>query len=433
MKKIIFLVITLLVLSFNITFSSNAAFANAAGEALSFSEGEYEYDSGLTNGEFLEYFVTNFPNRRGEVKEKAAAEYIARIFQLYEGEYGVSKFEPYNKDKTELDERYLQNFSFKYGRETHESNNVIITKKADKETKKTVIIGAHYDNVYNKPQDVNDSDYNFQGAYDNGTGVTVMLDLLKRLSEKDFDFNITFIAFGAEEYGMKGSSHYVSVMNHAPEDILLMVNLDVIGAGDYLYLFCDDVSTLHQEFLFDIADKNDISLKAAPFDKNVSSGQILDTMYYHIGLMSDNLPFLQKGVNCAFFFTYNWEHGLSESTENISIIHTEDDNFNTLKEKYEGYSTYMTKVSNIVYYSLAAPNFESKMIESFETKFDYSIFLDKIFLLCVGLSVLLAICGFVYYQYYKLKKERIIEIEVAPIFEKISVFGDDFEDKNKNH
>lgn len=442
MKKILFSVLALLVFSFGILFF-NTTLAYAEEEDLSFGDGVYEYNPDWGNDVFLEYFATTFKNRRGGTSERGkssereTAEYIAQIFKLYD-EANENKFAPYNPAASGSN-KYLQNFPFSSGGKSYTSNNVIITKKANAGTEnpKTVIIGAHYDNVYSLPSGTSESNYKFEGAYDNGTGVTVLIDLLRRLSAGSFNFDITFIAFGAEEYGMKGSSYYVNTMNTSSEDILLMVNLDVIGAGDFLYLFCDDVNTQHQDFLFGIAEREDIrrediSLKAPPFDKNLSSGQMLDSLYYHIGLMSDNLPFLQKGVNCAFFFTYNWEYAMSESSENISILHMENDNFKTLSEKYENYSEYMSYVSDIVYLSLNEADFENIMISSFESKFDYSIFNNKVFLLCLGLGTLLLICGFVYFQYYKFKKEKIIEApeEVSATLEKIAVFGDDFEDKN---
>jgi len=433
MKKILLVVTVLLVFACNIVFFSAAPVANAADAGVFFDD-EFKYDSDWEKGQFLEYFVNNFSNRKGGTAgETAAAKYIAQIFEAYDNEY-PGEFKPHNESLSVSGiNRYLQNFSFSYNGNSYNSNNVIITKKAKVSVSnpKTVIIGAHYDNVYSLPRGKTESDYKFQGAYDNGTGIAVLIDLLDRLSKTDaLDYNITFIAFGAEEYYMGGSSHYVDTMNYAPEDILLMINLDVVGAGDYLYLFCDDVKTQHQDFLFEIAKKRGISLKAAPFDKIVTAGQMLDSMYYHIGLLSDNLPFLLKGINCAFFFTYNWEHGLSESSDNVSIIHTENDNFSTLKEKHENYQEYMNNVSDIVYYSLAADGFESIMVESFKHKFDYSIFSNKVFLLCIGLGALLLVCAFVYFQYQKFKKEKITEIPIpSHSSEKIAVFGEDFEDR----
>lgn len=59
-------------------------------------------------------------------------------------------------------------------------------------------VTAHYDSVPFSP-----------GANDNGSGTSVMLEMARVLKSVPSDKEIRFIAFGAEELGLLGSSHYV--------------------------------------------------------------------------------------------------------------------------------------------------------------------------------------------------------------------------------
>ena|GEM_PF-6286520 len=44
------------------------------------------------------------------------------------------------------------------------------------------------------------------GADDNASGVAVMLEVAERLAHFKIDYDIVFVAFGAEEAGLRGSS-----------------------------------------------------------------------------------------------------------------------------------------------------------------------------------------------------------------------------------
>lgn len=98
----------------------------------------------------------------------------------------------------------IQPFSFtRYGSE-YESENIIATKKGKFD--QTVIIGAHYDSVSERScEDIGEI---FSGAGDNASGVGVMLEAAEILSEYKTLGTIKFIAFGAEEVGLRESRYY---------------------------------------------------------------------------------------------------------------------------------------------------------------------------------------------------------------------------------
>ncbi len=89
---------------------------------------------------------------------------------------------------------------------------------------RTVLITAHYDSVM------------CQGAVDNGGGVAAMLQIASQTMEAVRSgslvpkYNMIFVAFAAEEFGMVGSAHFVAAHSNEMEDYVAMFNLDCIGS-----------------------------------------------------------------------------------------------------------------------------------------------------------------------------------------------------------
>jgi len=73
------------------------------------------------------------------------------------------------------------------------------------------------------------------GANDNASGVAVMLEVARVLSESPLPgVELRFIAFGAEEQGLVGA-HKLVKENLLPPDTLVL-NLDMVGAGSQAYV-----------------------------------------------------------------------------------------------------------------------------------------------------------------------------------------------------
>ena len=70
------------------------------------------------------------------------------------------------------------------------------------------------------------------GAFDNASGVGVMLEIARVVMESNEKKSVTFLAAGAEEYGMCGALRYVQA--HADEydrENTFVINLDGLGVG----------------------------------------------------------------------------------------------------------------------------------------------------------------------------------------------------------
>ena len=101
------------------------------------------------------------------------------------------------------------------------------------ETDSTVIIGAHYDHLgYGGPTSLwTGAPAIHNGADDNASGVSALLELAKKYakSSEKFHFSMIFIAFSGEEAGLLGSNKYAKHMTVDSSKVRMMINMDMIG------------------------------------------------------------------------------------------------------------------------------------------------------------------------------------------------------------
>jgi hypothetical protein len=96
----------------------------------------------------------------------------------------------------------------------------------------TVILGAHYDHLGlggfgSLDPDSTGSVHN--GADDNASGVSALIQVAARLAVSPPARTVVFIAFSGEELGLLGSAYYVKTPIYPLAGTLAMVNLDMIG------------------------------------------------------------------------------------------------------------------------------------------------------------------------------------------------------------
>ena len=162
--------------------------------------------------------------------EKKAADYIAKRFT----ELGLSE---------KGTNGYLQPFTFKPKTNPHDEvkfdvngdgtitgNNVI--GYLDNKAENTIIIGAHYDHLGfggegSLYRDSIKAVHN--GADDNASGVSVLLNLAAKLKEKNTNNNYLFMAFSGEEMGLLGSNYFVKNPTIDTKKISYMINMDMVG------------------------------------------------------------------------------------------------------------------------------------------------------------------------------------------------------------
>ena len=213
----------------------------------------------------------------------------------------------------------VQPFSFFGG--AYNSQNIIATKPG--KIDQTVIVGAHYDSV---GEEVCDDGNALTGAGDNASGIGVMLEAAEVLANYKTHGTIIFVAFGAEEMGLRGSRYYAEQMSEEEiANTAAMVNLDSVGAGDFFYVYSglDAVNDpgWARDLALKIGQRMGYDLRTSP------QSEFYD--YGTTGDWSDHVPFRHLGIPIAYFEWMNWDiepDGGIETAEYGWILHTCLDN-----------------------------------------------------------------------------------------------------------
>ncbi len=173
------------------------------------------------------------------------------------------------------------------------ARNIIATKRGASDD--VIVLGAHFDSVELGA-----------GANDNGSGVAVLLELARALSQKSSKSTLVFVAFDAEEIGLVGSRHYVtSLADDARKRIVAMLNFDMLGGGAGP-LLCDGEGRVGK-----------LALEAARELGIDARGFSLGS-----GASSDHASFRSVGIDAVFFM------------RNYNLLHTPQDTFEQVRAEY---------------------------------------------------------------------------------------------------
>jgi len=214
---------------------------------------------------------------------------------------------------------------------TQLSQNVILTVPGQSE--RTIIVGAHYDG------------WPVHGASDNASGMALLLESARRMLQIDNYYTIVYIFFGAEEIGLIGAEYYVSNMTDEQSDnLLLMINADVLFEGPYL-IYSAAYSNLewNNERGGLHIGTNELTQQIDVIAYELDLG-LISYPYVVRQINSDFRPFLHNGytvVNLAGLaeaeYPYDmWTVWVDSQIFMLQILHTADDNFHVIEERWPG-------------------------------------------------------------------------------------------------
>lgn len=163
-----------------------------------------------------------------------------------------------------------------------------------------IIVSAHYDHLGKQGEAI------FRGANDNASGIAFMLALAAELQkpENQPECTILFIAFGAEEAGLKGSKYFVDHLNSSLKTrIKYVLNFDLMSNGS------DGICLVAGTDFPILAEKVKAALpKEMPLELRPNAPN------------SDHYPFIKAGIPALFTYTKGgpaWYHDVYDVPENL--------------------------------------------------------------------------------------------------------------------
>lgn len=235
---------------------------------------------------------------------------------------------------------YLQTFYYAPSADPHNTANLSIHSGdsvkiinvagyIDNGGQSTIIIGAHYDHLGEGTSSFSLSAEGgiHNGADDNSSGVSLMLQLAQSLSKVKSKYNYLFLAFSGEEFGLWGSNYYVKHPTIDLKKVAVMINLDMVGRlKDDNTLLIGGVGT--SPIWKDQLEKTNVSQLKLTFDESGSGP-------------SDHTSFYFKDLPVLFYFTgqHSDYHKITDDTEKI--------NFNGMMKIYENIFTLVRSLEKV--------------------------------------------------------------------------------------
>ncbi|MEM6378634.1 MAG: M20/M25/M40 family metallo-hydrolase [Bacteroidota bacterium] len=108
----------------------------------------------------------------------------------------------------------------------HKGYNVIVQIEGTRFTDQYLVLSAHYDHLGERDGKI------YNGADDNASGTTALLELVRFFKEHPTRHSIIFAFFDAEELGLKGADRFTEDPPVSLEQILMNINLDMVSRNN---------------------------------------------------------------------------------------------------------------------------------------------------------------------------------------------------------
>jgi len=237
----------------------------------------------------------DFEGRKTGTKgNKMAADFISSRFKAL----GIRAYQ----------DSFFHSFSFKNRQNVAiDGRNVIgfIKGKSDR----AIVISAHYDHM-----GINDTGV-FYGADDNASGVAAMLAFAEYFSKNPPKHTLLFVAFDAEESGLRGAAAFVKNPTIDKKSIALNVNMDMIAHNDKNELYAS--GTYKHPVIKTIIEgqDKDTGIKILFGHDLPDSGKEDWTMQSDQGpFAAENIPFVYFGVE-----DHKDYHKITDTFANINL------------------------------------------------------------------------------------------------------------------
>jgi len=215
---------------------------------------------------------------------------------------------------------------------TGTSQNIILDIPGD--TDETIVLTAHYDSTSLS-----------QGAYDNMSGSVGLLGIAEYFKDHPHRYSLRFIWCGSEERGLLGSKAYTAQHEEELKNIVLNVNLDMIGCIMGKFIACCTAEN-----------------KLVSYVEYLGAELGFGVGAYQDVYSSDSTPFADKGIPAISFARL--------APPNTATIHNSYDTEKVMKAEHmikdtEFICQFVSRMANAVYCPVAR-----EMPDSMKDKLD---------------------------------------------------------------
>ena len=278
------------------------------------------------------HIAGTFPGRMaGTLKEDLAARYLAdRLLAMGYKPTLHRFFTSYTFNWESKPERV-------HDERTMISTNVIAERRGT--SGKQIIVGAHFDSrIPRSERDLarNIGGPKLEGLDDNASGTGVLLELAQAFAKANPKHSIKFIAFGAEEIGLKGAIEVVNRMTPKERaNTLWMLNIDSIVTGDRLYFHAGPLTYAKDPKAGHARDR--ALAIAAGLGMTATTNPGLNADYPKgTGCCSDQAAFDRAGIPVVNLEATNWELGDKDGYQQTAVS----------KAFPDGYSWHLVDIDN---------------------------------------------------------------------------------------
>ncbi len=213
----------------------------------------------------------------------------------------------------------------KKNREELTSENVLAYMEGTEKPEELLVITSHYDHLGKKGDKI------FNGADDDGSGTTTLIELAEAFSKAKAEGNgpkrsILFMTVSGEEKGLLGSEYYTDNPVFPLKNTVANLNIDMIGRIDenhapdsnYVYLIGSDKLSTE---LHDLSEETNKAYGGLALDYTYNDVNDPNRFYYR----SDHYNFAKNQIPVIFYFTGVHEdyHQPTDTVDKIMFTKTE--------------------------------------------------------------------------------------------------------------
>ena len=226
--------------------------------------------------------------------------------------YVVSRFKQVGLQPVGASYEYPFSFSSGPGGRTREAANVVGQIRGTRDADRYLVVSAHYDHIGMRDGQV------FNGADDNASGTAALFAIARAFMTDRPLHSLLFVAFDAEETGLRGSQQFVRSPPVDRAAIVLNLNMDMIGRDPNNKLFVSGVSTQSylKTYIARVAARAPVQLVMGYDDPN---GPAQD---YWVR-QSDQYSFIEAKIPGLYF-----------GVEDYAMYHKTTDDFETITRDF---------------------------------------------------------------------------------------------------